>query len=93
MTWRVLNEATTWPAALTLYSAPWCAFCKRLKQHLDRENIPYTEINVEQDPTAAETVKKVNNGNQIIPTVVFADGTAMTNPTIAQVKHQLGQAI
>ncbi|MFI0406503.1 mycoredoxin [Actinomadura sp. 3N508] len=100
LTWQVLNEASTWPdttdtdptidnAALTLYSAPWCAFCKRLKKHLDREKIPYTEINVEQDPTAAETVKKINNGNQIIPTVVFADGTTMTNPTITQVKHQL----
>jgi mycoredoxin len=33
---------------------------------------------------------KVNGGNQTVPTVEFADGTAMTNPSIADVKAKLG---
>jgi mycoredoxin len=31
----------------------------------------------------------VNRGNQTVPTVQFADGTALTNPSIVQVKQHL----
>jgi mycoredoxin len=31
----------------------------------------------------------VNNGNQTVPTLVFSDGTATTNPSVAQVKSKL----
>ncbi|WP_327359080.1 mycoredoxin [Streptomyces sp. NBC_01304] len=74
---------------VTVYSTTWCGYCDRLKKQLDRENISYTEVDIEQDADAAELVKKVNNGNQVVPTVVFADGTAMTNPGVLQVKKHL----
>ena len=32
----------------------------------------------------------VNGGNQTVPTVVFPDGTAATNPSLAEVKTRLG---
>jgi mycoredoxin len=48
-----------------------------------------TEIDIEQDPAAAEFVMSVNGGNQTVPTVVFPDGTAMTNPSAAQVRERL----
>ncbi|MDN3028591.1 mycoredoxin [Streptomyces sp. S.PB5] len=76
---------------VTVYSTTWCGYCDRLKKQLDRENIPYTEINIEQDPEAAALVEKVNNGNQVVPTVVFTDGTAMTNPGVLQVKEHLAK--
>ena len=44
---------------------------------------------VERDPDAAELVMSVNGGNQTVPTVVFPDGTALTNPSLDQVKGQL----
>ncbi|MGW0823144.1 mycoredoxin [Streptomyces sp. NPDC002845] len=74
---------------VTVYSTTVCGYCDRLKKQLDRENIPYTEIDIEQDAEAAALVEKVNNGNQVVPTVVFADGTAMTNPGVLQVKQHL----
>lgn len=97
---RVLKEAADWPLEtltlpekenimVTVYSTTWCGYCDRLKKQLDRENISYTEVDIEQDADAAELVKKVNNGNQVVPTVVFADGTAMTNPGVLQVKKHL----
>ena len=46
-------------------------------------------LNIEQDEAAAEYVMSVNGGNQTVPTVVFPDGTALTNPSAAQVKAQL----
>jgi len=75
--------------ALTMYSTPWCGYCRRLKSQLGREGIAFAEVDIEADPAAADYVMSVNGGNQTVPTVVFADGTALTNPTIAQIKSQL----
>ncbi len=74
---------------LTLYSTPWCGYCHRLKSQLTREGIEFREVDIEKDAAAAEYVMSVNGGNQTVPTVRFPDGTALTNPTIAQVKKQL----
>jgi len=74
---------------LTMYSTTWCGYCRRLKTLLDREGIAYTEVNIEEDPAAAEFVMSVNGGNQTVPTVRFPDGSTMTNPSLAQVKERL----
>lgn len=76
-------------AQITMYSTPWCGFCKRLKSQLGREGIAITEVDIEQDPAAADYVMQVNGGNQTVPTLVFADGTSMTNPSLAQVKAKV----
>jgi mycoredoxin len=73
-----------------MYSTTWCGYCQRLKTQLDREGIAYTEVNIEQDESAADLVEQVNGGNQTVPTVVFADGSAMTNPSLIQIKQKLG---
>ena len=52
--------------------------------------IAFTEVDIEHDPAAAEFVRSVNRGNQTVPTVKFADGSALTNPSIAEVKAKLG---
>jgi mycoredoxin len=75
--------------SVTMYSTPWCGYCMRLKGQMDREGIAYEVIDIEQHPEAAEVVERVNGGNQTVPTVVFADGSAQTNPSIAQIKDKL----
>jgi mycoredoxin len=74
---------------LTMYSTTWCGYCHRLRTQLDREGISYTVVDIERDPAAADYVMSVNGGNQTVPTVRFADGTALTNPSIVQVKQRL----
>ena len=74
---------------LTMYSTTWCGYCYRLRTQLDREGIDYTVVDIEQDPDAADYVMSVNGGNQTVPTVRFDDGTALTNPSIVQVKERL----
>ena len=75
---------------LTMYSTQWCGYCQRLKAQLGREGITYTEIDIEHDAKAAALVEKVNGGNRTVPTVVYEDGTAVTNPSLGQVKEKLG---
>ncbi len=77
---------------LTMYSTTWCGYCQRLKSQLEREGIAYEEINIEQDSAAADFVMSVNGGNQTVPTVRFPDGSALTNPSIVQVREHLAAA-
>jgi mycoredoxin len=69
----------------------WCAFCRRLKSQLARDGIEMVEIDIERDPAAADYVMLVNGGFQTVPTIVFPDGSAMTNPSAAQVKERLNE--
>ncbi|MDF9716609.1 mycoredoxin [Nocardioides sp. ChNu-153] len=76
-------------ATFTMYSTPWCGYCHRLRGQLDREGIAYDVVDIEQQPDAAALVEKVNNGNQTVPTLVYSDGSAQTNPSLAQVKAKI----
>lgn len=73
---------------LVMFTTTWCGFCVRLKRVLDAESLPYREVNIETDPSAAAFVMGVNGGNRTVPTLLFPDGTALTNPTPAQVREQ-----
>jgi mycoredoxin len=74
---------------LTMYSTTWCGYCHRLKTQMDREGIQYQVVDIERNPEAAKFVETVNGGNQTVPTLKFDDGTALTNPSIVQVKKHL----
>lgn len=76
-------------AQLTMYSTPWCGYCHRLKGQLDRAGIAVDVIDIDEEPHAADVVRSLNRGNQTVPTVVFPDGTAIANPSLAQVQAKL----
>ncbi len=76
-------------SALTIYSTPWCGYCTRLKNQLTRAGVAYDEVDIEQDPAAEELVKKINGGNAVVPTVVLADGSTLTNPSITELTARL----
>lgn len=76
---------------LIMYTTRWCGYCHQLKKALDKFEIGYDEINIEQDPTAAKFVESVNGGNRTVPTLRFADGSTLTNPTGREVKAKLAR--
>jgi mycoredoxin len=83
---------TTDGAAVTMYTTTWCGYCVRLKKLMQIEGIPFAEVDIETDAAAADLVANANGGNRTVPTLVFADGSALTNPSIDQVKAQLASA-
>ena len=76
-------------AQLTMFSTTWCGYCRRLKIQLDEAGVTYDEVNIERDPAAAAFVESVNSGNRTVPTLRFADGSALTNPSLTQVTAKL----
>jgi mycoredoxin len=76
---------------VTMYTTTWCGFCRRLKAQLARAGVEVKEVDIEQDPAAADFVMSVNGGNQTVPTILFADGSTMCNPSAKQVQARINE--
>ncbi len=83
------NIKYSYHMSFVMYSTTWCGYCKRLKSQLADLGISFEEINIEEVAGTAEIVEQVNGGNQTVPTLVFSDGSAMTNPSAKQVQEKL----
>ncbi|HLX89623.1 MAG TPA: FAD-dependent oxidoreductase [Acidimicrobiales bacterium] len=77
-------------ATLTVFGAPWCPHCKRVKKFLSAHRIPYENIDVDDHPEAIERIKELQGGGQIIPTVVYSDGTHEVNPSDEALARRIG---
>ena len=75
---------------IKVYGAPWCPDCRRSKQFLGEQRVDYEWIDVDKDPNGLKYVQEVNNGKQIIPTIVFDDGSILVEPTNAELATKLG---
>jgi mycoredoxin len=75
--------------SVTMYSTQWCGYCHRLRSQLDREGISYDVVDIEHVADAAVLVAQINDGNMTVPTLVYADGSSQTNPSVADVRAKL----
>lgn len=76
-------------AGFTMYSASWCPFCRRLKKALAGAGIGYDHIDIDEHPETMSIVASHNSGNHTVPTLVYPDGSAQTNPSLRQVQAKL----
>jgi thioredoxin reductase (NADPH) len=77
-------------ANITIYGAHWCPDCRRSKQFLGENQIPYNWVDIEEDSEAEKFVIEKNNGKRIIPTIMFPDGEFLVEPTNAELATKLG---
>ena len=75
---------------MTVYGAPWCPDCRRAKQFLGEQRVPYDWIDIDLDDEARDYVQRVNDGKQIIPTIVFEDGSILVEPENSELAVKLG---
>jgi mycoredoxin len=73
----------------TIFTTRWCGHCVRLKSQLNRAGITFHEIDIDDHADAAAMVARINDGNFTVPTVLFGDGSTLTNPSAAQVGSRL----
>jgi thioredoxin reductase (NADPH) len=76
--------------SIVLYSTAWCPDCRRTKQFLGEQRIPYVNVDIEHDAEAMAFVEQVNNGMRSTPTIVFPDGSILVEPSNAQLAEKLG---
>ena len=77
-------------AELTVYGTAWCGDCKRTKQLLGEQRVPYVFVDIDSDPAGLEYVNEVNAGKSIIPVVLFEDGSTLVEPSNAELAAKLG---
>ena len=77
-------------ANIKVYGAPWCPDCRRAKQFLGEQRVPYDWIDIDQDEEGRKYVQQANDGKQIIPTIVFEDGSILVEPTNSELAAKLG---
>ncbi len=75
---------------IRMFGAPWCPDCQRVKQFLSEQRIAYEWNDIDQDEGARSYVQQVNDGKQIIPTIVFDDGSILVEPSNAELAAKLG---
>ena len=76
--------------AITVYGAPWCPDCRRSKQFLGEQRVPYSWVDIDKDEDGRRYVNQANDGKQIIPTIVFEDGSILVEPSNAELAAKLG---
>ncbi len=75
---------------MTVYGAAWCPHCKRVKKFLAAHRVRYTNVDIDANPKAIERLKELQDGGQIIPTVVYPDGTHEVNPSDEALARRIG---
>jgi thioredoxin reductase (NADPH) len=77
-------------ADITLYGTNWCGDCKRAKQFFGEQRVHYDFVDVDADAEGMAYVEKVNDGKQVIPVIVFGDGSTLVEPSNAELAEKLG---
>lgn len=78
---------------VTIFFADWCPFCAKLIKNLDRTETPHALVDVEAEGTEDINawIESVNDGNRIVPTVLYSDGTHATNPSASEVRAKYAE--
>jgi glutaredoxin len=77
---------------VTIYTTSWCPDCKASKRFMNLHGVPYTEFDIEADPSKAEDVVRLNNGLRRVPTIVIDGGPTLAEPSDRELGKALGIA-
>ena len=75
---------------IIMYTTSWCSDCHRAKYLLDEYGVSYIAVDVEEDEAGLAFVKQVNNGNRVVPTIVFPDNTILVEPSNKRLAEKAG---
>ena len=75
---------------ITVYGAPWCPDCRQSKQFLGEQRVRYNWVDIDEDEEGRKRVQELNDGKQIIPTIIFEDGLILVEPSNAELAAKLG---
>jgi mycoredoxin len=74
---------------IIIYGTSWCWGSKRARGIFDKNNIAYEWVDIDTDEEAAKKVMEINHGYRSVPTIVFPDGSCLTEPSDTELKSRL----
>jgi mycoredoxin len=75
---------------ITLYVSSWCPQSRSVERFLDQNEIPVHKIKIDGNEAARAELIEINSGYASVPTLVFSDGTKLTEPSLNQLRIRLG---
>jgi glutaredoxin-like protein len=84
------DNSTARDDAIIVYGTDWCGDCHRTRRFLDRNQIPYQWVDADADPRASQLIRMINKGRRSVPTLVFPDGSTLTEPSNLDLARKLG---
>ena len=75
---------------IKVYGASWCPDCRRAKRFLGDQRISFEWHDIETDPDGLRIVQERNAGNNIIPTIIFPDGSHLAEPSNEELAEKIG---
>lgn len=75
---------------IEIYGTRWCGDCSRSKRLMDEYSIKYNWTDIDDHPEFQELVRSLNNGRNVVPTIVFQDGSSLSEPSDSALMKKLG---
>ena len=75
---------------IILYASNFCSHSWAVERFITQNEIPVEIIRIDQDMEARERLVEINNGYASVPTLVFPDGSHLTEPSLGQIRAKLG---
>jgi glutaredoxin-like protein len=80
-------------AKITVYGTNWCGDCRRTRHFLEKNQVEYKLINIDEDKNGEQFVIKTNHGMRSVPTIVFEDGSILVEPSNRALAEKLGLSL
>jgi len=71
---------------IIIYGTTWCGASRRARRFFDENNIEYDWIDIDVDREAGKLVEQINGGFRSVPTIIFPDGSTLTEPSTFQLR-------
>ena len=75
---------------IEIYGTRWCGDCSRAKRLMDKYSVTYNWTDIDEHPEFQDLVKSINNGRNVVPTIVFPDGSSLSEPSDSELMKKLG---
>ena len=78
------------PTEITIYGNTWCGGSRRARLLFDQHQVPYRWVDIDKDEEAAKYVESLAHGYRSVPTIVWADGSYLVEPSNEALAKKLG---
>ena len=78
---------------LKFYGTSWCSDCSRSKRYLDRHQVAYTYVDVDEDREGIKIIERLNHGIRVVPTIIFPDGSHLAEPSDEELAAKLAEFV
>ena len=74
---------------ITVYGAFWRSDCRQSKQFLGEQRVRYNWVDIDENEEGRKRIHELNDDKQIIPTLIFEDGSIFVEPSNAELTVKL----